>query len=102
MDAGCLVLELREQGCVHLVCEPGRLGSFHPDVACPSQHGDQCREAPGVSAKATEGREGTSERGMGGSGLRPSASTSHSFQAAFGLNGGVASLWVRTVCPVLC
>ena len=69
MDTGCLVLELLKHGGVRLVCEPGRLRSFHPAVACPSQHGDQCSEAPGVSAKATEGREGTSGGGMGGSGV---------------------------------
>ena len=38
------------------------------DVAHPSRHGEQCGEAPGVSAKATGGREGTSGGGVGRSG----------------------------------
>ena len=35
------------------------------DVAHPSRRGEQRGEAPGVSAKATGGREGTSRRGHG-------------------------------------
>lgn len=50
-------------------CVFGRLRSFHMDVAHPSQHGEQCGKAPGVSAKATGGREGTSRAGVGWSGV---------------------------------
>lgn len=61
---------------VHLVCEPERLRCFHLDAVHPSPQSDQRSKAPGVSAKATKGREGTGELGWEGGGpIRPSIST---------------------------